>query len=189
MYTQTNTCNTACAASNITASSTVNNLTTAGMVTSDIKKEFISDIKIIVPNKVVEVTFEDGFKEKLVCHKDDKFDLERCCFIAIAKHLYKKEYTCAGIEYKAGQLMYQKKYVKIVKKALNEYRKKLMEENKAILKENEEKKIRKRQQEKRKKKKQIRAEQNRQYAIDLISDAIVEAKLRTKLSKKEVKNK
>lgn len=39
---------------------------------------------------MVEVSFADGGKEKMVRHEDDKFDLRKCCFIAIAKHLYKK---------------------------------------------------------------------------------------------------
>ena len=31
-------------------------------------KETITDVEIIVPNKVVEVTFEDGLKEKMILH-------------------------------------------------------------------------------------------------------------------------
>ena len=38
-------------------------------------KENILDINVIVPNKVVEITFYDMMKEKMVCHKDDTFDL------------------------------------------------------------------------------------------------------------------
>ena len=87
------------------------------------KSDVIADINVIVPGKVVEITFADGGKEKMVCHKDDTFDLRKCCFIAIAKHLYKKEYTQEGIEYMATQLTYQKKYVKIVDKALKNYKK------------------------------------------------------------------
>lgn len=45
----------------------------------------ITDINIIVPNKVVEVTFADGKKEKMVCHEEDTFNLRNCLFIAIAK--------------------------------------------------------------------------------------------------------
>lgn len=60
----------------------------------------IFDINVIVPDKVVEIEFYDG-KEKMVCHEDDTFDLRKCCFIAIAKHLYKQEYTQEGIEYMA----------------------------------------------------------------------------------------
>lgn len=99
----------------------------------------IIDVTIIVPNKVVEVTFGDGKKEKMVCNKEDKYDLRQCLFIAIAKHLYKKDYTQEGIEYKANELRYLKEYVKIVDDALKEYNKKceevkkLEEEHKAEL--------------------------------------------------------
>lgn len=95
-------------------------------------EENIVDINVIVPNKVVEITFGDGKKEKMVCHKDDKFDLRKCCFIAIAKHLYKEEFTFEGIEYMAERLMYQKKYVKIVKDALRNYRKKKKKKRKSF---------------------------------------------------------
>lgn len=86
--------------------------------------DIISDIDIIVPNKVVEVTFADGLKEKMVRHEDDTFDLRDCLFIAIAKHLYKKDYTFEGIEWKAFELTHLKKYVKIVDSALKAFDKK-----------------------------------------------------------------
>lgn len=89
-----------------------------------VNKEEITDIDIIVPNKVVEVTFADGLKEKMVCHKDDTFNLRNCLFIAIAKHLYKKDYTFEGIECKAFELTHLKKYVKIVDSALKAFDKK-----------------------------------------------------------------
>ncbi len=87
----------------------------------------ITDINVIVQNKVVEVTFADGEKEKMVCHKDDTFDLRNCLFIAIAKHLYKKDYTFEGIEWKAFELTHLKKYVKIVDFALKVYDRKQKE--------------------------------------------------------------
>ena len=101
------------------------------------KKEIVTDINIIVPEKVVEVTFGDNKKEKMVCHEADKFDLERCLYIAIAKHLYKKDYTFDGIEHKANELMYIKKYVKIVNKALKNHKEKIKKEEneKRILQE------------------------------------------------------
>lgn len=84
----------------------------------------ITDIDIIVPNKIVEVTFADGKKEKMICHEEDTFNLRNCLFIAIAKHLYKKDYTFEGIEWKAFELMHLKKYVKIVDSALKAFEKK-----------------------------------------------------------------
>jgi len=89
--------------------------------------EIITDINIIVPNKVVEVTFADGKKEKMICHEEDTFNLRNCLFIAIAKHLYKKDYTFEGIEWKAFELTHLKKYVKIVDAALKEFDRKQKE--------------------------------------------------------------
>ena len=142
----------------------------------------IFNINVIVPDKVVEIEFYDG-KEKMVCHKDDTFDLRKCCFIAIAKHLYKKEYTQEGIEYMATQLTYQKKYVKIVDKALKDYKKKEKEKEKKIRDEEEEKIIRERQSLKRRKQKERRAQRHREALIDVFADSINEAKARRKKGK------
>lgn len=98
------------------------------------KSPCIIDINIIVPNKVVEVTFADGLKEKMVCQEDDTFNLRNCLFISIAKHLYKKDYTLEGIEWKAFELTHLKKYVKIVDSALKAFDKK--QKNIAKLEEN-----------------------------------------------------
>lgn len=145
-------------------------------------KDDIFNINVIVPDKVVEIEFYDG-KEKMVCHKDDTFDLRKCCFIAIAKHLYKKEYTQEGIEYMATQLTYQKKYVKIVDKALKEYKRKEEEKAEKIRKEEEEKIVRARQSLKRRKQKERRAQRHKEVLVDLIADSINEAKTRRKSDK------
>lgn len=146
-------------------------------------KDDIFNINVIVPDKVVEIEFYDG-KEKMICHKDDTFDQRKCCFIAIAKHLYKKEYTQEGIEYMATQLTYQKKYVKIVDKALKDYKKKEEEKVEKIRKEEEEKIIRARQNLKRRKQKERRAQRHREAVIDIFADSINEAKKRRKKEKK-----
>src|SRR5699024_9724929 len=140
-------------------------------------RDDIYDINVIVPDKVVEITFGDG-KEKMVCHDDDTFDLRKCCFIAIAKHLYKKEYTQEGIEYMATQLKYQKKYVKIVDKALKDYWKKEEEKEKKIRDEREREKIQERQREKRRRYKERRTQRYKEAMVDLIADSINEAKAR-----------
>lgn len=149
----------------------------------DASSEVIYKINIIVPEKVVEIIFMDGCKEKMICHEDDKFDLRKCCFIAIAKHLYKKEYTQEGIEHMATQLTYQKKYVKIVDKALKDYKKKEEEKSKKIRKEEEEKIVRARQSLKRRKQKERRAQKHKEVLVDLIADSINEAKKRRKANK------
>ena len=84
-------------------------------------KNLISDkilfYKILSPNKVISVKFEDG-NEKVVCEDCDTFDLRTGLYIAIAKHLYKGEYTIEGIEYKAKEISMKKKYVDMVEKAI-----------------------------------------------------------------------
>ena len=45
----------------------------------------IIDVSPIVPDKVVEVTFEDGTKEKAVCQESDVFSMDTAISICIAK--------------------------------------------------------------------------------------------------------
>jgi hypothetical protein len=47
----------------------------------------IKDINIIVPNKVVEVTFEGGGKQKSVCREPDVFSLEQAITICLCKQI------------------------------------------------------------------------------------------------------
>lgn len=157
------------------------NLKDFGYFSADVyeaMKRCIKDINVIVPNKVVEITFCDNEKEKMVCHEEDTFDLRRCCFIAIAKHLYKKDYTYEGIEYMAGQLMYQKAFVKTVDQALKKCKKKLADKEKAEKNEAEKKDIRERQAEKKRRYKARRAQRYKAEMVDLIADSINEAKER-----------
>ena len=145
-------------------------------------KDDIFNINVIVPDKVVEIEFYEG-KEKMMCHEDDVFDLRKCCFIAIAKHLYKKEYTQEGIEYMSTQLTYQKKYVKIVDKALKDYKRKEKEKAEKIRRQEEEKIIRARQSLKRRKQKERRAQRHKEVLVDLFADSINEAKARREREK------
>ena len=102
----------------------------------------IIDINIIVPDKVVEVTFGDYSKEKMVLKEPDVFNLEQALYIALAKKLYRKEYTYEGIEILVGSLKYKKKYVKIVSDGMKLYNQKLKDE--AAAKEEAERIARKR---------------------------------------------
>lgn len=136
-----------------------------------INREEITDINIIVPNKVVEVTFADGKKEKMICHEEDTFNLRNCLFIAIAKHLYKKDYTFEGIEWKAFELTRLKKYVKIVDSALKTYEKKqkdiarIEEENKAQQERIERKRAKRQAYKERRAAKREQEEMDKQIAI------------------------
>ena len=90
-----------------------------------IYKSGVCSVNIIVPNRVVEVTFNDDLwtkaKVKTVCDKNDTFSLERALYIAYAKRRYNDMYTPEGIEKKADEFKYAKSYVSRVKNALKVY--------------------------------------------------------------------
>lgn len=88
----------------------------------------ISSYEILVRNKVIRVSFSDNTQEKVICDDKDKFDLRRGLFIALSKKMYKYQYTLEGIEHIATELSYQKKYVKMVDKAIKDHNRKLIEE-------------------------------------------------------------
>lgn len=91
----------------------------------------ISSYEILERNKVIRVSFSDGAQEKVICDDKDKFDLQRGLFVALSKKMYKDKYTLEGIEHMATELSYQKKYAKMVDKAIKEHDRKLVEaENK-----------------------------------------------------------
>lgn len=57
------------------------------MTSSKNRCVIIKDVNILVPNKVVEVTFADGIKEKAVCREPDVFSLETAIAICISKKI------------------------------------------------------------------------------------------------------
>lgn len=105
----------------------------------NILSSHIKDYQILCPGKVVRVDFADNTSEKMVLKDPDVFDIHRCLFIAIAKHLYKDTYTSEGIEYIATLLSYEKKNVKIVNDAIKNHEKKEKENLLKLQKEKEEK--------------------------------------------------
>ena len=150
-------------------------------------KENILDINVIVPGKVMVVTFDDDRQEKLVCQVEDHFSLRRGCFIAIAKHLYKNTYTSEGVEHVATEMSYQIPYVKIVNKAIKNYSKKCEKKAKekqleAEKKEAAERKRAKREAYKERRKVRLEAERNeslkaeRAEMVDIIAEAIKKSK-------------
>lgn len=50
-------------------------------------KYSIKDVNIIVPNKVVEITFVDGSKQKSICSDTDTFSLEMAISICLLKKI------------------------------------------------------------------------------------------------------
>ena len=121
------------------------NISPITMSSNDIKNilsshiSHIKDYQILCPGKVVRVDFADNTSEKMVLKDPDVFDIHRCLFIAIAKHLYKDTYTSEGIEYIATLLSYEKKYVKMVNNAIKDHEKKEKEKLLKLQKEKEEK--------------------------------------------------
>lgn len=134
--------------------------------------KYIESFKVVVPNKVVIVSFKDGKNEKVVCDKNDTFDLRRGLFIAIAKHLYKHTHTLEGIEHKATELSYEKTYVKIVETAIKKHdrEEKELEKIKKIEKEKKVAELRRR--EKKKIKAQKRRKKDEEDIIKMIADGV-----------------
>lgn len=117
--------------------------------------EVVTDVKVIYPNKVVEVTFGDGTKEKAVCHDEDTFSLEQAISICICKKLI------------GGT----KNYNKAIKGGLKLYEKGLELKKK----EEEKQQLIERKREKRRLKKERRAERKMEEAINVQKEAYIRA--------------
>ncbi len=68
----------------------------------------VVDVNIIVPDKVVEVTFADGTKEKSVCREPDTFSLESAISICISKKIMGGS-SAYNNAVKCGMKVYEKK--------------------------------------------------------------------------------
>lgn len=130
----------------------------------------IESYKVVVPNKVIIVNFTDGQSEKVVCDKNDTFDLRRGLFIAIAKHMHKNKYTLEGIEHKATEMSYEKVYVKVVESAIKKHNReeKELEKTMKIVEERKAAELRK------KEKKRLKAQKRRNDLVKLIGDGVRE---------------
>lgn len=136
----------------------------------------IKDYQILCPGKVVKVDFTDNTSEKMVLKDPDVFDIRRCLFIAIAKHLYKQIYTPEGIEYRATLLSYEKKYVKIVNDAIKNHEKKEKERLLKLQKEKEEKERIERKRAKNLKHREQLCKKRIEEQIDIQKEAIIRAR-------------
>ena len=74
----------------------------------NMEKYSVVDVNIIVPNKVVEVTFSDGTKEKSVCREPDTFSLESAISICISKKIMGGS-SAYNNAIKRGMKVYEKK--------------------------------------------------------------------------------
>lgn len=80
-------------------------------VNSSVMNRRIVDINILVPNKVVEVTFANGDKQKAVCQEPDVFSLEQAISICLTKHLLGGT-SVYNKAIKDGMKVYEKKLTK-----------------------------------------------------------------------------
>ena len=89
----------------------------------------IIDIKVLDDNnRVVKIGFADGCVVKNVRDEEDVFDIEECLYLAMAKKLYRKEYTYEGILHMMEELKFKKDAVSIVKHGVKVYEEYLEEE-------------------------------------------------------------
>lgn len=125
-----------------------------------------------VPQKVYEIKFTDDTSVKTICGEYDEFDPEYMFYLAIAKKLYSNTLTFDGVLSKTYQLMYEKKYIKMVKQGM-----KLFKELKKRQKEEEElKEIKERKKQKHIRKKLAAKERKKQEQINIIKQAIILSK-------------
>lgn len=118
----------------------------------------IVKIEVLVPNKVLRFTFKYGTQIKTICNDEDVFDFDFAIYLAYSKLINSDKFTKEGVEYKAHEMKYQKRWVKKVKEAKKLFKE---QETEKIKKEKEEKEraaIRKRQAEKKARKKKERKE-------------------------------
>ena len=156
-----------------------------------IHKSGVCSVNIIVPNRVVEVTFNDYFytKVKTVCDKNDIFSLERALYIAYAKQRYNGTYTSEGIEKKADEFKYEKFYVSKVKNALKVYE--CQQKLAALNKEEEEIKLRQKQKrhERNERRRARRAEERKNEQIAIQKEAYLQAMMEFEEEKKKLESK
>lgn len=156
-----------------------------------IYKSGVCSVNIIVPNRVVEVTFNDYFytKVKTVCDKNDIFSLERALYIVYAKQRYNGTYTSEGIEKKADEFKYEKFYVSKVKNALKVYE--CQQKLAALDKEEEEIKLRQKQKrhERNERRRARRAEERKNEQIAIQKEAYLQAMMEFEEEKKKLESK
>lgn len=143
----------------------------------------IESIKIVVPEKVLWITFNDGFKTKMIRHEEDEFNIEKCLYIALAKKLYKGTYTFDGMLHMSEELSWYKYYEKIVKKGIKKYKDVLKEmylteeEEKRIIEKKRKSKLKKQKRLERKAKKETESlAKEREEMISILAEAIKKSK-------------
>lgn len=114
----------------------------------------VIDVNIIVPDKVVEVTFLDGTKEKSVCREPDVFSLEQAIGICVSKKVMGGS-SAYNNAIKRGLKVYENK---IHEEQIDEEEQERIERKRAKKKAYKERRAAKRAQEKREKQIEIQKE-------------------------------
>ena len=128
-------------------------------------------VKEIIPNKIYQFEFVDGYKTKTICDDSDTFSLEYAFFLALAKYLRHDIYTFEGILKQAEEFSYTKRHIKLVKKAIKIFKKEQQEELDRKAKELEQKSRNRRRNEYRRKKNLKAKEEYKQLLIEAIKEA------------------
>lgn len=126
----------------------------------------VIDVNIIVPDKVVEVTFLDGTKEKSVCREPDVFSLEQAIGICISKKVMGGS-SAYNNAVKHGIKVYENK---IREEQMDEEEQKRIERKRAKRKAYKERRSAKRAQEETK-----RALEEREKQIEIQKEAYIRA--------------
>ena len=107
----------------------------------------------------------------MVCSDEDTFDLERCCYLALAKHFYREDYTMEGIEWLATyHLPFLKDWNICVKNALKNFYRKEEEKRKEEEDQKEKERIAERKRQKKIAYKKRREEQAKVQRAKALSD-------------------
>ena len=131
----------------------------------------ITKVEVLNPNKVMRFTFDNKQTIKTICLDSDNFDFEFSFFLAYSKFLYSKLLTIEGIEKKAIEMKYEKKFVNLVKEGMKVYKADLK-------KQEEEKKEKEKLKEQRRienEKRRIKNQKKREARINEIAEAIKRA--------------
>lgn len=128
-------------------------------------------VKEIIPNKIYQFEFTDGYKTKTICDDLDTFSLEYAFFLALAKYYGHNQYTFEGILEQAKRYSYTKSHVKLVKKAIKVFKKEQQEELDRKAKELEQKALNRRRNEYRRQKNLKAKEEYKQLLIEAIKEA------------------
>ncbi len=126
----------------------------------------IVDVSIIVPNKVVEVTFADGTKEKSVCREPDVFSLETGISVCISKKIMGGSSAYNNMV-KSGVKVYKEK---LKREAAVKAEQDLIEKKRAKRLACKERRLTKRAEEER-----IRREKEREEQIEIQKEAYLRA--------------